>query len=84
MRILERLQAGDMPPAHETRPDAKSAKDVMDWIRAGLSTPAPKPIDGAIAPRPNEGNRVPHSLLFGSHAGEVVPPPPRLWRLRPG
>lgn len=81
--ILERLQAGDMPPDGETRPGAVETGKVVAWIREGL---ARSPVAGVSDPlplRPNEGNALPHSLLFGSLPGKVVPPPPRLWRLRP-
>ena len=41
--ILERLRAGDMPPAKKPRPDAAEAAAVLKWIQAKLDTPLPGP-----------------------------------------
>jgi len=81
--VLERLLAGDMPPDGEPRPDAKTVKVAADWIRTGLATVPTTPATADVPIRPSEGNRVPHHLLFGATPTEVVPPPPRLWRMRP-
>jgi hypothetical protein len=82
-RILERLQAGDMPPDGEPRPNALSVKRIVAWIQDGLATEATVVVKSEMAVKANEGNRVPHGLLLNAKAPEVVPPPPRLWRMRP-
>jgi len=81
--VLERLIAGDMPPDGEPTPDAKVAKKVAAWIQAGLAAKPTGPAAAGHHFKPSEGNRVPHALLFGAAAGDVSPPPPRLWRMRP-
>lgn len=81
--VLERLLAGDMPPDGEAKPTAEALRAVTAWIQAGLDAkgqsdhPSDRPV------RPNEGNRVPHVLLFGTPAVDSVPPAPRLWRVGP-
>ena len=83
--ILERLQAGDMPPPDEPRPDAKAVASVSAWIRGLLDAPLPGPVAAyAVREKPVDGNRLPHAILFGGPRGPSVPPPPRLWRLSPG
>jgi hypothetical protein len=82
--ILERLQAGDMPPPDEPRPDPASVAKVTAWIRALLDSPPPEPVPPyAVKEKPGDGNRLPHAILFGGPRGPSVPPPPRLWRLSP-
>jgi mono/diheme cytochrome c family protein len=82
--ILERLRAGDMPPAKKPRPDAAEAAAVMKWIQAKLDTPLPgKPAYFVVKEKPIDGNRLPNAILFGGPRGPSVPPPPRLWRISP-
>jgi hypothetical protein len=82
--ILERVRAGDMPPAKKPRPDAAEAAAVMKWIQAKLDTPLPgRPAYFAVKEKPIDGNRLPNAILFGGPRGPSVPPPPRLWRLSP-
>jgi len=82
--ILERLRAGDMPPAKRSRPDADAAALVMKWIEAKLDSPlAGPPVSYAVKEKPVDGNRLPNAILFGGPRGPSVPPPPRLWRLSP-
>jgi len=82
--ILERLRAGDMPPAKKPRPDAAEAAAVVKWIQAKLDTPLPGPPEYyAVKEKPVDGNRLPHAILFGGPRDPSVPPPPRLWRLSP-
>jgi hypothetical protein len=83
--ILERVRAGDMPPAKKPRPDAAEAAAVMKWIQAKLDTPLPgKPAYFVVKEKPIDGNRLPNAILFGGPRGPSVPPPPRLWRVSPG
>jgi hypothetical protein len=82
--ILERLRAGDMPPAKKPRPDAAEAAAVMKWIQAKLDAPLPgKPAYFVVKEKPIDGNRLPNAILFGGPRGPSVPPPPRLWRISP-
>ena len=82
--ILERVRAGDMPPAKKPRPDAAEAAAVMKWIQAKLDTPLPgKPAYFVVKEKPIDGNRLPNAILFGGPRGPSVPPPPRLWRISP-
>lgn len=83
--ILERLQAGDMPPPDEPRPDPAVVATVVGWIRSLLDSPLPGPVGPyPVREKPIDGNRLPHAILFGGPRGPSVPPPPRLWRLSPG
>ena len=83
-KILEQLSAGDMPPEDEPQPDLDDYKRVTDWVRDGLgSQPAGDAKPAEVAVRPNEGNHLPHALLFGVKPGPSIPPPPRTWRLSP-
>jgi mono/diheme cytochrome c family protein len=82
--ILERLRAGDMPPARKPRPGAAAAQAVMKWISEKLDTPLAGPSTYfTVNEKPIDGNRLPHAILFGGPRGPVIPPPPRLWRLSP-
>lgn len=82
--VLEQLRAGDMPPKKESRPKPADVARVTTWIQSGLAAlPAAPQADAKSFVRPNEGNHVPHSLLFGGKPGPSVPPPSRLWRLSP-
>lgn len=73
--VLDQIRDGDMPPKKEKQPDATQRKAVVTWISTQLG--------GHAQPRPNQGNLVPHELLFGTSASAVTPPAPRLWRLSP-
>jgi cytochrome c551/c552 len=82
--ILERLRAGDMPPEKEPQPDLDTLRKVADLIQARLGgQPKGTAQPAEVAIRPGEGNRLPHSELFGSKPGPSVPPPARLWRFSP-
>ena len=82
-KILEQLLAGDMPPEDEPQPDLDDYRRVTGWVHEALGAPAAnaEPVETAV--RPNEGNHLPHALLFGIEPGPCIPPPPRTWRLSP-
>ena len=81
---LQALEAGDMPPEDEPRPDPTAVRRVTKWLQQGLAALPAAPVDkDKVAVRPDEGNHLPHALLFGGKPGPSVPPPPRLWRLSP-
>ena len=82
--ILEQLRAGDMPPEDEPQPPLADFHRVTAWIQQGLGdqpVELAKPVDVPV--RPQEGNHLPHALLFGGNPGPSIPPPARLWRLSP-
>lgn len=80
--VLERLDAGEMPPESEPRPAAPDVQLVRDWIRAGLRKA--EAAGHSTARRPRPGNAVKHSLLFDPKYQAVsIPAPPRAWRLSP-
>ena len=82
--ILERLRAGDMPPAVKDRPDPAESAGAVQWISAQLDTPFKgRAIHFAVKEKPVDGNRLPHAILFGGPRGPSVPLPPRLWRMSP-
>ncbi len=73
--VLDQIRDGEMPPKKEKQPDAAQRNAVVTWISMQMG--------GHAQRRPNQGNLVPHELLFGRPAGAVAPPAPRLWRLSP-
>lgn len=80
--VLERLDAGEMPPDSEPRPDALALRQVRDWIRTGLQKAEAAGHSGTRKPR--HGNAVKHSLLFDpKHQTVSIPAPRRAWRLSP-
>ncbi len=82
--IGEQLQFGDMPPEGEPRPDAAALQGVLNWIRQELlKTQLPGVVTEEKLLLPEFGNYVDHQFLFGQRLPQVVPAPPRVWRLRP-
>jgi cytochrome c553 len=75
LAIRDQLRDGLMPPAKEPRLDDAEARAMVAWITAQTSTQA--------ARLPNQGNLVPHELLFGKPAEPGAAPPGRAWRLSP-
>ena len=73
--VLDQIREGEMPPKKEKQPTDAQKTAIVSWIS--------KQMGGHAQRRPNQGNLVPHELLFGSPAGAVTPPAPRLWRLSP-
>ena len=73
--IRDQLRDGQMPPPKEPRPDKARARAVVAWatVRTGASA----------ARLPNQGNLIPHELLFGKLAAASELPPGRVWRLSP-
>ncbi len=80
--VLERLDAGEMPPRTERRPAAAEVQHVLGWVRAGLKKAEAA---GHIINRtrkPGQGNAVKHSLLFDPRYEAVsIPAASRAWRL---
>ena len=73
--VGEQLRNGLMPPAKEARPDAIKSRAVVAWVAERTGRRAAK--------LPNQGNLIPHELLFGKPAKNGDSPAPRVWRLSP-
>ena len=81
-KVLDRLDAGEMPPDTEPRPAVADVRQVLDWVRAGLQKA--EAAGHSTSRRPRPGNTVKHSLLFDPKYQTVsIPGPPRVWRLSP-
>ncbi len=75
LAVRDQIRDGLMPPAKESRPDAVAARSVVAW--ASVASGA-KP-----AALPNQGNLIPHELLFGKPSANAATSPARVWRLSP-
>ena len=73
--VRDQLRDGLMPPAKEARPDAATARAVVAWATAATG--------GRAGKLPNQGNLIPHELLFGKPAAAGDAPAGRVWRLSP-
>ena len=73
--VRDQVRDGLMPPAKEPKPDQAAARKLVAWVTAGIAEQAPR--------LPNQGNLMPHELLFGPGTAAPAPPPGRVWRLGP-
>ena len=73
--VRDQVRDGLMPPAKEPKPDQAKARQVVAWASAAIGT---RP-----ARLPNQGNLIPHELLFGTPAKVGGASPARVWRLAP-
>jgi hypothetical protein len=64
-----------MPPADEKQPAADEVRSALQWIDGQLQHAAPR--------LPNDGNLVPHELLFGKATDTPPAGQARVWRLSP-
>jgi mono/diheme cytochrome c family protein len=81
--VLEKLEKGEMPPPDKARPSADELHAVSAWIRSELNR------SGLRLARRTEyenGNRVPHELLFDPRpsaaldaAARIRPPSPQIY-----
>jgi hypothetical protein len=74
-QVGEQLRDGVMPPSDEKQPAEKQTQQLIAWLDAALKQAAPR--------LPNDGNLVPHELLFGKVEPITGGAPPRVWRLSP-
>ena len=77
LTVRDQIRDRLMPPAKEPRPADKDTRALVSWITTKT---------GARPARlPNQGNLIPHELLFGAsaEAGAEDASPARLWRLSP-
>ncbi len=73
--IRDQLRDGLMPPADEPRPEPAAVRKVVLWATAAT---------GARPARlPNQGNLIPHEMLFAGLPTGPGSSPPRIWRLSP-
>lgn len=83
--VLAQLEAGDMPPKREPRPDPQQLAGVTQWIRSALNESSSLPPSHEMV-YPENGNHVPHHLLFSppNNLVKAAPATPaRIWRVRP-
>jgi len=76
LTVRDQIRDHLMPPAKEPRPVDKNTRELVSWItlKAGARP----------ARLPNQGNLIPHELLFGAPAkANDDASPSRLWRLSP-
>jgi hypothetical protein len=75
LAVRDQLRDGLMPPPKEPRLEDAKVRAAVAWLTEQL---------GAEPARlPNQGNLIPHELLFGKPAPPGTPPPGRVWRLSP-
>ena len=80
--VLAQLTQGAMPPDDEPQPAADDVEQVVAWIRRAARFAAPSlPEDELIYP--DDGNHVPHGLLFEPPTDAAAATPARIWRVRP-
>jgi mono/diheme cytochrome c family protein len=60
--ILQQVHGASMPPEDASQPDAKAKAEFLRWTLGQLA--------GRAQPKPNQGNLVPHRLLFGPPDGD--------------
>jgi hypothetical protein len=73
--VRDQIRDGLMPPAKEPRPEEARARALVAWVSSATDIDAAK--------LPNQGNLIPHELLFGKPAEQEAAPPGRVWRLSP-
>ena len=83
--VLAQLEADDMPPMGEPRPDPQQLEKVTQWVRSALHESSSLPPSHEMV-YPENGNHVPHHLLFSppTNAAKAAPATPaRIWCVRP-
>jgi len=73
--VRDQIRDGLMPPMKEPKPDSTKARQVVAWATSAIGT---RP-----ARLPNQGNLIPHELLFGTPATVSGSSPARIWRVNP-
>ncbi|MSQ97264.1 MAG: DUF1588 domain-containing protein [Gemmataceae bacterium] len=71
--VRDQVRDGLMPPPKEPRPENIQSRKLVAWVSAQTGIKA--------AALPNQGNLIPHELLFGKPATIGEAPLGRLWRL---
>ncbi len=75
LSVSDQVREGLMPPKKAAQPKPEEARDFVATV-THLTGGRPNKL-------PNQGNLIPHELLFGKPAADVVPPVGRMWRLSP-
>lgn len=75
IQVRDQLRDGLMPPEKEPRIDAARSEAMIAWLTERTSSRKPR--------LPNEGNLIPHQLLFGKKAAPQAAASGRVWRLSP-
>jgi len=73
--IRDQLRDGLMPPPDEAKPDPNETRKLVVRLTAELGVQP--------ARLPNQGNLIPHELLFGEPANGQGASLPRIWRVSP-
>jgi hypothetical protein len=73
--VRDQVRDGLMPPAKEPRLEGIKARAAVAWISGQAG--------GQAAKLPNQGNLIPHELLFGKLAERGAAQAGRVWRLSP-
>jgi mono/diheme cytochrome c family protein len=81
-RVLERLEAKDMPPRKEPQPAKEDVDRLITAIRGALSV-AGRDATATDSASPRKANALDHVLLFGKPATGSGATEPRLWRISP-
>ncbi len=78
--VVEKLQTGKMPPEDEKQPSSAETAAIIQWVKAEM-----KRAGKHLARREayDNGNKVPHELLFGLAAKASEPAPTGARRLSP-
>lgn len=72
---FSQVREGLMPPKKSPQPKLEESREFIRVVSQSL---------GSILNKfPNQGNLIPHELLFGKSASAFHPPAGRLWRLSP-
>lgn len=74
-QVRDQLHDQTMPPAGEKQPAAEEVRSALQWIDGQLQHASPL--------LPNDGNLVPHELLFGKATDTPPAGQARVWRLSP-
>lgn len=74
-RVLDQLRQGLMPPENEPRIDRAELNVILEWLSERTSRQTFR--------LPNQGNLIPHHLLFGKPATAGGSSSARVWRLSP-
>lgn len=73
--IRDQIRDGLMPPAKEAKPPAENTRRIVAWANTHAHAATPK--------LPNQGNLIPHELLFGKASDAPAATAARVWRLSP-
>ena len=81
--VLAELEDQNMPPEDEPQPPGADIEKVKRWIQKQLDAASSASIAAHDMIYPENGNHVPHDVLFtpGSQAKPATPA--RIWRVRP-